>query len=146
MGHKDLALTTRERITKDKKKNTALRARGAHNATESAMHTNPVKHTTLIFAISNPPTGTAAFFIDWCKIHGGMASVMAQQHTPPTRPSTVPKLGTLHASKAAKTTNAERMPRDAGVETSAALPLAAFCARGMIPRRVDARKVGGKEN
>ena len=75
------------------------------------MHTSPVTHTTLIFAMSTPPMGNCAFFIDMYKIHGGIASVMAQQHTPPTRPSTVPKLGTLHASHAANSTKEERMPR-----------------------------------
>ena len=35
-----------------------------HSTTERTMHTRPVRHTTLIFPISNPPMVTFAFFID----------------------------------------------------------------------------------
>ena len=70
------------------------------------MHTSPTAQTAAIFALSAPPRAFPAFFMLSLRITGGIASVMAQQQNPPTYPSTVPKLGTTHASAAALSTNA----------------------------------------
>ena len=73
------------------------------------MHTNPVSATNPIIPFSPPVAGAPTSSLDLYKMIGGMKIDMAQQHTPPTSPSTAPKFGTLHARYAARATNPVRM-------------------------------------
>mmetsp|Transcript_11930 Transcript_11930/g.51379 ORF Transcript_11930/g.51379 Transcript_11930/m.51379 type:complete len:275 (+) Transcript_11930:1252-2076(+) len=78
------------------------------------MHTNPVSATNPIIPFSFPAAGVPQSSFDLYKMIGGINTDMAQQHTPPTRPSTAPKLGTLHARYAARETKPVRTARDTG--------------------------------
>mmetsp|Transcript_977 Transcript_977/g.2563 ORF Transcript_977/g.2563 Transcript_977/m.2563 type:complete len:257 (+) Transcript_977:49-819(+) len=82
------------------------------------MHTNPVSATNPIIPFSPPVAGAPTSSLDLNKMIGGMKIDMAQQHTPPTSPSTAPKFGTLHARYAARATNPVRMPSDNGSAAS----------------------------